>query len=176
MNHSADMPPPEAAGTSGAGDLDLSGIRLEHDAFGRLVLIQPDGRRFEGLVPVRCYPFSAPGQWVSLCDEHGHEVACLPDLSRLPDEARRVLDEEIAQREFIPVIQQIESIVPENEPSTWSVITDRGPTRFLLHTEDHIRRLGPGALIMDVNGIRFHLPDLNRLDPKSKKLLGRYLS
>lgn len=175
MNQSSDLTAADSNPAPRTANIELWTIRLEHDAFGRLVLILPDGNRFEGLVPVRCYPFSAPDQWVSLCDEHGHEVVCLDDLRRIPEDARRVLTEEIAQREFIPIIHRIESIEPDNEPSTWSVVTDRGPTRFLLQTEDHIRRLGPGALIMDVNGIRFHLPDLDRLDAHSRKLLRRYL-
>lgn len=172
MNHSASvsagvpLPDPE---------LDPTKIQLEHDAFGRLVLIDGSGRRFSGLNPVRCYPFSEPRKWISLCDDHGHEVVCIASLDLMQEHSRKVLEHEISQREFIPVIKRIDSIRPENEPSTWEVETDRGATRFVLHTEDHIRRMGAGALIMDVNGIRFHIPRLDTLDQHSRKLLRRYL-
>lgn len=156
-------------------EIDLPGIRLEHDAFGRLVLIDGSGRRFAGLVPVRCFPFSAPEKWVSLCDEHGREVVCIADLNLISEQARQVLVQEISQRDFIPVIVKVDSIEPENEPSTWEVVTDRGPTRFVLHSEDHIRRMGEGALIVDVHGIRFHIPRIESLDLHSRKLLRRYL-
>ncbi len=82
-------------------------IRLHHDAFGRLVVTLANGQSYSGVVPVRAFPFSAPDQWISLCDESGQEVICLTEVSELDRETRDQLAAELARREFIPRILRI---------------------------------------------------------------------
>ena len=149
-------------------------ISLRRDGFARLVLTLPHGRELT-VVPVRCFPFTAPTERISLCDEHGREVHCIAALTELPSDMRGLLEDELVRREFIPTIRRIRSIVPSAEPTTWTVETDRGPTMFQLTSEDHVRRLGQGALIADAHGVRYRVLDMAQLDPHSRTLLGRYL-
>jgi hypothetical protein len=61
-------------------------------------------------------------------------------------------------------------------PSTWSVVTDRGPTRFVLRGEEDIRRLGDGALLIaSAEGINFRVADRWGLDRRSRGMLERFL-
>lgn len=151
-------------------------IGLEYDRFGRLVLTTPSGTKHAGVVPMRAFPFSAPATCISFCDDQGHEVFFLPDLSLVPQPERDVLETDLARREFIPVIRSIFSVSAGAEPTDWHVQTDRGETRFILNNEDSIRRLGPnGALITDSHGIRFRIDDIRALDPQSRRFLRRYL-
>ncbi len=122
---------PAAAGTFG----------LSHDAWGRLVMIDGDGRRHVGVEPVRAFPISDSLHWISICDIEGRELACVHDLAELPASVRQVLEEDLARREFVPVLQRIYNVSTETAPSEWDVQTDRGRTRFMLHSEDDIRRL-----------------------------------
>jgi len=56
------------------------------------------------------------------------------------------------------------------------VDTDRGPTRFVLKTEDDVRRLGPyRALIIDAQGVRYLIPDTRDLDAYGRRAVERYL-
>lgn len=149
---------------------------LSQDARGRLRLTLPSGEIFEDVVPVRCFPFSEADGWISFCDERGREVFCLADPGVLQPKARALLDAELARREFVPVIRRIHSVSAGAEPTTWHVETDRGETRFLLPSEDNLRRLGPsGAVITDTHGVRYRVADLKALDAHSRKLLQRYL-
>lgn len=151
-------------------------IALRYDAFGRLVLTDPEGREHPGVVPVRAFPFTTPTQWISFCDERGREVFCLSDLDSLTPTVRETLEADLAKREFIPVIERVESVSAGADPTDWNVLTDRGPTRFVLTSEDHIRRLGPhGALITDSHGIRYRILDDRILDSHSRRILRRYL-
>jgi hypothetical protein len=151
-------------------------IRLSYDPFGRLVLTLPNRESHVGVWPVRAFPFSAPAQWISFCDEQGHEVYSLPELSELPEETRLLLEADLARREFVPVIQRIDSVSPGAEPTEWNVVTDRGETCFTLNNEDHIRRMGlNAALITDSNGVRYLIDDLEALDAASRRILRRYL-
>lgn len=153
-------------------------FRLERDPFGRLRLLRPGGEGVENVFPVRCFPFTAPDERISICDDRGHEVLFVEHLDAIPAETAAFLRQELHRREFIPIIHRIRSISEGPEPTTWHVETDRGETRFLLTSDDHIRRLGAegeGALIADSNGVRYRVLDSRRLDARSRRLLGRYL-
>jgi hypothetical protein len=152
-------------------------FRLERDEQSRLVVIDAAGRRHAPVEPIRAFPISEPQRWISLCDPNGREIAQIKDLNALPDDQRELLLEELARCEFVPVIHHIVSISSIAEPSEWSVVTDRGPTRFVLNSDEHVRRLGPErVLILDSHGLRYLIPNLKQLDPHSRRLLSRYLS
>jgi hypothetical protein len=152
------------------------GMVLNRDAWGRLVLVDSDGRRRVGVEPVRAFPYSDPEHWISLVDSEGREVVCLETLAELPPETRQLIQEELSQREFVPVITRIVRVSSDSTPCAWDVETDRGPTRFTLNSEDDVRRLGPNrALVADVHGIRYLIPDTRTLDTPSRRLLERYL-
>jgi hypothetical protein len=149
---------------------------LSRDAWGRLVLINADGIRHVGVEPVRAFPLSDPGRWISLCDGHGREIFAVQSLAELDPAIRRVLEEELAQREFVPVIRKIVRVSGETSPCDWDVETDRGATRFTLDTEDDVRRLGPHrVLITDARKLRYQVPDTRALDAASRRILDRYL-
>ena len=150
---------------------------LERDAWGQLVLTLADGRRLVGVEPARAFPISGPSGFVSICDAEGHEVVCIEDPSALPPEVRQILEEELARREFVPVVQRIDKILADTDPSEWHIVTDRGPTTFLMEDSDNdVRRLGPHRiLLVDTHGIRYLIPDTRRLDGASRRILDRYL-
>ena len=135
------------------------------------------GRRHENVEPIRAFPISEPEHWISLCDPNGREVAQVRDLNELPTEQRELLRSELTRREFVPVIQRIESISSLAEPCEWFVETDRGLTSFVLNSDEHVRKLGQDrALILDSDGLRYLVPDAKQLDTHSRRLLSRYLS
>ncbi len=176
MEDTASRDRPLLPQTSPVPTFDGERASLSLDAFGRLVLVLPGAGPLVGVFPVRCFPFSAPTRRISLCDPHGAEVACIEDLTRLPTPIRELIEGEMARREFLPVITRILEVSPGGEPSAWHVVTDRGRTRFLLASEDHVRRLGAeGLLISASDGVRFRIVDHKALDARSRRVLRRYL-
>ena len=153
-----------------------SSIRLVLDSFGRLVLTDAQGIVHAGVVPVRAFPLSDPQHWIALCDDQGHELALIEDTQDLPAETRDLLAAELAGREFLPAIQRIKSVSGSSEPCEWQVETDRGATRFVLKTEDDVRRIGPHrALVIDADGVRYLVADTRRLDTFGRRTLERYI-
>ena len=151
-------------------------IRLHHAAFGRLVVTLANGQSHSGVVPVRAFPFSAPEQWISLCDESGHEVLCVTDSAELDPKTRDQLAAELARREFIPLILGILRVVQGGVSTQWFVKSDRGDTSFELTSEDNIRRMGSeGALLVDSHGIRYRIASLPQLDARSRRILRQFL-
>ena len=153
------------------------GFTLLRDDGGCLVLVDADGARHEDVEPIRAFPISDPEHWISLCDSNGREIAHVSELKALRLDQRELLTAELTRREFVPVIRRIESISSLAEPCEWVVETDRGPTRFVLNSDEHVRKLGSDkALILDSHGLRYLVPDAKQLDTNSRKLLARYLS
>lgn len=150
--------------------------KLQRNAFGRLVLTDTEGQVHEGVVPVRAHPISAPDEGVSLVGQDGHELLWVDRLSALPAPERELLQAELASRDFMPSIQRIKKVSTFSTPSQWTVETDRGETQFILRTEEDIRRLGEGRLLIaSSHGLQMLVPDRFALDKGSKKLLERFL-
>jgi hypothetical protein len=150
--------------------------RLQRNPFGRLVLTDASGADHVGVVPVRAFPIGAPDEGLSLLGSDGHELVWVERLNSLPAELRGLIEDELAQREFTPVIQRIESVSTFSTPSTWQVATDRGATSFVLRSEDDIRRLdGQALLIQSGHGVSFAVRDRLALDAHSRRLLDRFL-
>ena len=150
--------------------------QLQHDARGRLTFTGEDGQLHEAVVPVRAFPIAAPDEGVALVDPHGHELAWIDRLSEQPQPLRTLIESELASREFMPVIKQIESVSSYATPSTWQIVTDHGDTALVLKGEEDIRRLAPPALLItDSNGINYLIHDRYALDKTSRKILDRFL-
>jgi hypothetical protein len=165
---------PKSGESNGHGAHAPFGLR--RDARGRLVLTDAGGREHVGVVPVRAFPLSDPGHGIALCDSEGREVAWVEDMGELAPSVRRLVEEELAGRDFQPIIQRILHISPPPDPTEWEVETDRGRTRFLVPSEDDIHRLDDRrALITDTHGACYLIADLHALDVTSRRLLERYL-
>lgn len=151
-------------------------FQLARDPFGKLVLTTADLQTHVGIVPVRAFPINAPDEGVSLVSQDGRELVWIERLSALPAPMRQLLDDELAVREFSPSIRAIRAVSTFSTPSTWTVDTDRGTTDFVLKSEDDIRRLGQGRLLISSGqGLYFSVPDTGALDKHSRKLLERFL-
>lgn len=149
---------------------------LERDAWGRLILVEVDGQRFIGVDPIRAFPWTSPNQGISICDDTGKEIAWIDDLAALPPHLRSTIEQELASREFVPVILQILKISSDSAPSDWEVRTDRGITSFTLDSDEQIRKLGKNrVLITDEMESRYQIHDTTALDATSRRLLERYL-
>ena len=151
-------------------------FKISRNPFGQLFLIASDGKVHENVVPVRAFPIAAPQEGIALLSADGHELAWVEHLGDLSGDARALVEEELASREFVPEIRCLRRVSSFATPTTWEVETDRGDTRFVLKGEDDIRRLGASSLLIaDSHGIQFLIRDLNALDKASRKLLDRFL-
>ncbi|WP_323004413.1 DUF1854 domain-containing protein [Denitromonas sp.] len=149
---------------------------LTRDAFGHLTLTDAAGVAHHHVQAVRAFPIAAPDEGISLLSTEGTELAWIAHLDQLDADTRTLVDEALATRDFMPVLQRLKSVSSFATPSTWEVDTDRGPTRFVLRGEENIRRL-PGGMLMiaDEHGIQYLIRKLRALDKPSRKLLDRFL-
>jgi hypothetical protein len=145
-------------------------LRLERRADGQLWAVL-------GLqaVPVwvhRCFPWTAPGRFVSLRTQQEEEVALVRDLSELEPESRRVLQSALLEAGFVLEVESVESIEDEIEIRTFRVRTRQGPRRFQTLRDEWPRPMpGGGILLRDVAGDLYLVRDPQALDRASRDRL-----
>jgi len=149
---------------------------LQRDAFGRWTLTLPDGARHSQVIAVRAFPVSDAQGGAALLDSEGHEIVWVDQVSQLSEPLRTQVLQALNEREFLPEILQLQAVSSYATPSTWTVLTNRGTTQFMLKGEEDIRRLtGTVLLINDAHGVQYMIRDLAAMDKHSRKLLDRFL-
>lgn len=149
------------------------GWRLERHDHGRLDFVDAQGIRHHDVDVLRAFPVTAPKGPVAIIGVDGGELAWVEALADQPLELRSLLERELAQREFLPVIDCIEA-VSDSEPSEWTVVTDRGRHRFkVAHADDIARQPDGGVFITDTFGMRYRIPRESALDATSRRLLDK---
>jgi hypothetical protein len=147
--------------------------RLEKKPHGRLDFLDSQGKRHDDVDVLRAFPVSDPTGPVAIVGDNDVELAWVESLAGVEPGLRSLLEEELARREFMPVIERIET-VSDGEPAEWSVVTDRGAHRFKVGHADDILRLPDGsAVISDTFGLRYAIPSLARLDARSRRFFER---
>jgi hypothetical protein len=114
----------------------------------------------------------------SLTDEKAREIGMIIDLwADLPKEEAQILSEQMELRYFTPVITRIIDVKEEYGFAYFNVVTDFGACKFTIHmgggsvvhlTEDRI-------MVMDLDGNRYEIPDVNELAPGELKKLDLFL-
>ena len=164
------MNPSDSATSCGTSP---EGWRIERHDHGRLDLVDAHGHRHHDVDVLRAFPVTAPAGPVAIIAADGGELAWVESLADQPAELRSLLERELAQREFLPVIDRIEA-VSDAEPSEWTVATDRGRHRFkVAHADDVARQPDGGVFITDTFGMRYRIPQESALDAASRRLLDK---
>ena len=118
-------------------------------------------------------PLSQPDRYICLLDEKNEVICTVEDPIDLDEASQRVIKEELEQRYMTAIIKRVDSLKSEFGVSYWEVQTDRGNREFVVRNASENaqwitdRRL----LLLDVDGNRFEISNLERLDKKSRGLI-----
>lgn len=154
----------------------MKNFTLSKNAFGQLCFKSEAGQFYEQVLPVKAFPISLPEQCIAIVDRDGHELVWLDDLNQVSAENKRMIKEELADREFMPVLTKIAEVSSFATPSTWTVETSRGATEFVLKGEEDIRRISKDTyLVSDNHGVQYLIENIQLLDKHSRRLLDRFL-
>ncbi len=154
----------------------MKNFTLSKNTFGQLCLRTEDGQFYEQVLPVKAFPISLPGECIALVDRDGHELVWLENLNQISADNQAIIKEELANREFMPVLTRISEVSSFATPSTWTVETSRGATQFVLKGEEDIRRISKDTyLISDNHGVQYLIENIQLLDKHSRRLLDRFL-
>jgi len=125
----------------------------------------------------RVFPLTVPSDYLSIQAADGEEVAILTNLEKLDSESRAIVDESLDLRYYTPVISLIEKLRLEAGMWHFEVQTQRGRTEFYVRNwRDNAQEIAPGRWqIYSVDGARYEIHDLEKLDHGSRRLMDQLL-
>ncbi len=149
--------------------VEIDKLRLFRAPAWLLRLTIDGDRSYLKVKVVRAAPLSHPTRYISLLDAKDEEICMIDDLAQLDLAARGLIEEELDHRYLTATIQQVHAVRNEYGTSYWDVQTDRGPREFVVqNVSENAQWLGDHRLlIIDVDGNRFEIPRLDKLDKKS---------
>jgi Domain of unknown function (DUF1854) len=149
-------------------------LRMERRGDGRLCAAKAGA--LIPVRPVRCFPWSSPGAYISLRDDEDNEVALVADPASLDGGSRMLLEAELAQASFVLHIRRILAVEEELEIRVWKVETREGARTFQTARDEWPWPLPGGSLLLrDVAGDLYLVPRTAELDPTSRKIFWPFM-
>jgi len=146
-------------------------FQLRQNPNGQLVFSQGD----QEVVDVRLrrsFPWTRPGEFISVRDSAGKEVFLIESLAALPSEVRATVERALGDSSFIPTIRRVDSINMDFGYQIWTVDTDRGPATFRVQEREDVRYLPDGRFsVKDVEGNVYVVPKLETMDEHSQRAM-----
>jgi len=132
-----------------------------------------DGRRMEKLEPRRLFPVSGLTKYITLLDSEGNEKEIIRDLNSLMQDSKEVICDCLNEYYMIPKITRMIDRTDNYGILRWTVETDRGVKAFVIRNRySDIKSLFDGRiLIRDSDDNRYEIPDVSKMDKKSRYLL-----
>ena len=148
-------------------------IRLFKEPAWQLRLTIEGDRSYLRVKVVRAAPLTQPDRYYCFLDQKDEAICMVTELDELPEESRPLVLEELERRYLTAEVQSVRSLQNEYGVSYWDVETDRGAREFVAKSvSENAQWLSETRLmIFDVDGNRFEIPDLTKLDRKSQTLI-----
>ena len=160
-----------------AGDriLDPRHLRIYRSARGVLCArTGAEGAVHEDLRVRRAFPLQNADRYIGFLLANGDELGLLEDPQALDTESRAVLAEELEKTYFLPEILEFRDLGEEHNMIHATIETTSGPRDIYVRGyRNKIRPLsGDRALVEDVEGNRYLVPDLKALPKLTRDILG----
>lgn len=125
----------------------------------------------------RQFPFEMQWEFISVMNDEQQEIGIIRSLDLFEGETRELLRLELERRYYAPVIKSIGQVKERYGFSYWKVTTEEGELSFTLHDtfRSIIHAEEKRLVILDVDGNRFEIPNVDALDRKSYKKIELYL-
>lgn len=105
------------------------------------------------------------------------EIGIISDISVFDENQQKYLTEELGRKYFIPVIENITAVKEKYGFSYWEVNSDVGKIKFTVHDayRNILKITDDRIMVTDVNGNRYEILSLNKLDRKSFRRIELFL-
>jgi hypothetical protein len=152
--------------------LEAGALRIEA-AEGSSLDVRAKGKRWRGVKIALCQPLTDPGNLGLMRSADGKELALIRGLRALDSASANALRLSLRLSTLTASIKSIQSLGHQYGAVYWKVETDRGPREFVLKSlSEQVRWLSDTRILMtDVDGNRFEIRDMSKLDKKSHALL-----
>lgn len=155
----------------------MDDLKLFYEPKDRLRLTVGEDRSYPTVKPAWAAPLSHPGRYLALLDGKGQEIVTIEDPKSLSSDSYSAVQEELSRRYLTSTVRQITHAKAEFGATYWHVETERGARDFVTQSlQENVQWLSPTHLLLiDVDGNRFEIPDVSKLDPASRGYLDRII-
>ncbi len=135
---------------------------------------------YGGVYAAYDFPVAHPDKYISLMQAMGEkdrEVGIIRDLNEFPESDAQLVRQALQRRYFIHTITAIKEIGWRFGLVAFEVETDKGLVSFYMRwSQDRAVDYGKqGKVIIDLEGNRFLIPDLDKLTPSELSSFQRYI-
>ena len=125
----------------------------------------------------RMFPFEEPERFISVLDSEKNELGVIEDLQQLNIRTQEILRAELKRKYYMQTILSIDRLKDRYGFTYWDVTTPEGKCNFTLQdTQRSIVKIGEDRLmITDIDGNRYEIPYISKLDRASYKKIELYL-
>jgi len=129
----------------------------------------------------RAFPFDMPYEYISVLDKDKKEIGFIRSVTDFDEAEQKLLRDELDTKYYTPVIKKILSVKERYGFSFWKTECEFGEKAFTL--QDTFRSIIKAStadgkeriFIVDVDGNRYEIPDVEALDRQSYKKIELYL-
>jgi len=152
-----------------------------YEGAGGFTGLRYDGKDYKRIQLRRALPVQNPSEYISVADRENKEIAIIRALTDLKDDQLRIVSDELNRRYYCPEILEIKSVRDKLGYVYMEMVVYAGGERHernaaINDVNKNIRLLDANRLIVfDVDGNRFMVNSLDKLDKKSLKRLEPYM-
>ncbi len=125
----------------------------------------------------RVLPFAEAQRYIAVSDMDSKELGIIRDLAELPDNQRDLALEELSARYYCPEVTAIRSI--KEKMGYFYFDVSFGSYKKIFAVKDISRSIkqidDKSIIITDVDGSRYFIPDVWKIDAKSRRKIEPYL-
>jgi hypothetical protein len=153
--------------------VNTSELNLFFEPKDRLRLTVGEDRSYHTVKPVWAAPQTQPERFLALLDGKEKEITTIPNPTDLPESSLKAVREELRRRYLTAQIRSILNAKVEFGATYWHVSTDRGDRDFVTQSlqENAVWMKSGHLLLIDVDGNRFEIPEIESLDERSRQIL-----
>lgn len=129
--------------------------------------------KYEDLEAHRLFPKSGSTKCIALMTHDGEQIAIIRDIKALDSDSAAAVENSLREYYMIPKIKRFITMSEKFQIWMWTVETDHGVITFEIR--DHIASVKPlydgRVLIKDADDNRYEVPDIKKLDNRSRRML-----
>ena len=125
----------------------------------------------------RSYPYSLTDEYICVHDIEDNEIGIIRDLKELDKDSLDSANKELHNRYYCPTVTAVKSIKERMGHFYFQTVVDGKEKNFTVRDITRNMRFASDdtLLIFDMDGNRYVIPEFEKTEPKSKRLLEPYL-
>ena len=126
---------------------------------------------------IRTYPYSLTDEYICVHDLDDNEIGIIRDLKELDQNSKESAEKELQNRYYCPTVTAVKSVKERMGHFYFQTVVDGKEKNFTVRDITRNMRFASDdtLLIFDMDGNRYIIPEFEKIESKSKRLLEPYL-